>query len=272
MLVLTSGAWPGQPAPAPFTAPSGVAQAQQLFASFYATLFGSGRRLTWLYALSKAEVRAHCWSRRYELVCNAFQLAALLLLNEHAQLSVADFAAASSLPTPLALATLQSLVDDTLLLVVDDVDTRRQQQAEAKQEKQALVATSRVAVNERFASKRLRLQIGAVASRDTVEETTQTHESVNADRQVYLQATIVRVMKTRKRLAHTELVAEVIAQVRRRRCRRRSVARRRRLCATQAASRFRVAVPLIKKCIGTLIEKEYLTRDAADARYYNYVA
>lgn len=42
----------------------------------------------------------------------------------------------------------------------------------------------------------------------------ETRESVSADRSLYLQATIVRILKMRKQITHAQLVAEVIEQSR----------------------------------------------------------
>lgn len=71
------------------------------------------------------------------------------------------------------------------------------------------------------------------------------------DRNQVIDASIVRLMKSRKRLDHNSIVAEVTQQL---------------------ASRFNPAPAAIKKRIETLLERDYLSRDEDDRRIYFYVA
>ena len=61
----------------------------------------------------------------------------------------------------------------------------------------------------------------------------------------------LRIMKPRKTYEHSKLVAEAIEQLK---------------------SRFPPKIPMIKKGIDTLIEKEYLERDANDRQTLKYLA
>lgn len=58
-------------------------------------------------------------------------------------------------------------------------------------------------------------------------------------------------MKTRKQLKHSQLVDEILSQL---------------------ASRFNPNIPLIKKSIEALIEREYLKRNTDDHNVLEYVA
>lgn len=80
-------------------------------------------------------------------------------------------------------------------------------------------------------------------------ENKETHERVAADRNYETQAAIVRILKARKRITHSELVAETIRVTR---------------------SRGTLDVPGIKRNIDRLIEKEFLERE--DDGVYAYVA
>lgn len=79
----------------------------------------------------------------------------------------------------------------------------------------------------------------------------QQPDRVKEDRRHLCEATIVRVMKARKVITHNELIAEVTRQLRH-------------LFFPQPQS--------IKKSIESLIEREYLERDANDTRVYTYLA
>ena len=76
-----------------------------------------------------------------------------------------------------------------------------------------------------------------------------THEEVFREREHQVDAAVVRIMKARKRLSHTMLMSEVMSQL-----------------------RFSAQNADIKKRIESLIERDFLERDADDNAFYCYLA
>ena len=82
-------------------------------------------------------------------------------------------------------------------------------------------------------------------------EKTEVAEKVDEDRRHMVEATIVKVMKARRKLEHNALIAE----------------------ATKILSqKFSPDPTMIKKRIDSLIDREYMERDAEDRRFYKYIA
>lgn len=71
----------------------------------------------------------------------------------------------------------------------------------------ALETTLRL--NFDYSNKRTRFRITAAVQKETPQEVEHTMNSVEEDRKLYLQAAIVRIMKSRKVLKHNALIQEV---------------------------------------------------------------
>jgi cullin 3 len=106
-------------------------------------------------------------------------------------------------------------------------------------------------VNDSFSSKLHRVKIQAVTAKGESEpERKETRNKVDEDRKHEIEAAIVRIMKARKRMQHSGLVAEVTEQLK---------------------PRFLPSPVIIKKRIEGLIDREYLAR-TDDRKVYTYVA
>jgi hypothetical protein len=64
-------------------------------------------------------------------------------------------------------------------------------------------------LNLEYSNKRTKFRITAAVQRESPQEVEQTMSSVDEDRKLYIQAAIVRVMKSRKLMRHTALIQEV---------------------------------------------------------------
>jgi hypothetical protein len=77
-----------------------------------------------------------------------------------------------------------------------------------------VASTDEFSYNAGFTDPKFRIKINQIQLKETKEENKTTHERVAADRHYETQAAIVRIMKSRKTIKHSELIAEVIEATR----------------------------------------------------------
>ncbi|XP_065323897.1 cullin-2-like isoform X1 [Gordionus sp. m RMFG-2023] len=310
VFILQAGAWPINQANLPsFQAPIILENCLTQFELYYSSNF-NGRKLMWLFHLSMGELKITYLPKPYFLSLNTFQMAILLLFNNNTSMSpcntdkvlnncnanlVANNAKCNlhlsydhiQRETGLANQELKrhlyALLDFFLLNIYKvNLETNTLNLLTVKPISQALtdpkyletlfcdMETCKYSLNTDFQSKKSKIKLSipplpaslAVltnASGNIDEElpststrdNEQTHMAVEEDRKLYLQAVIVRIMKSRKVAQHNQLVQEVIEQ---------------------SKSRFVPSVNVIKKCIETLIEKQYVKRKTDFPEEYSYIA
>ncbi|RIB08915.1 Cullin [Gigaspora rosea] len=236
ILVLTAGAWPlTQSSMTEFQLPTELERNVSHFSTFY-NGHHIGRRLTWLWHLSKADVKLNYLDKRYEFSVSLHQLGVLLLFNNVDTYSFRDIREHTGLNDLELKRVMKPMVDLSVFLV--STPGTLQDDTEVK-------------LNMEFTNKRNKIKISSSLQTETHQENDATRKSVDEDRKLYLQASIVRVMKSRKSLTHPLLVQEVI---------------------NQAKSRFNPNMPMIKKCIEQLLEKQYIQRSKDNRDEYVYIA
>lgn len=219
-----------------------LADLQQRFLRFYNARAGGGghRRLVWQHGLSTCLLRAHYPKGAKELSVSLAQAVVLCLYNGGADsLGYGEIKELSGMA-----ADERELKRSLLSLSVGKVRLLK------KASKGPDVAPDDAfAFNADFSDPRYRIKVNAIQLRETQEEAAKTQEQVLVDRQHAVDAAVVRVMKTRKALAHRLLVAEVLGQL-----------------------KFALTSADLKKRIESLIDREFLERDASDPTVYKYLA
>ncbi|XP_053983774.1 cullin-2 [Hylaeus anthracinus] len=238
--VLQAGAWPLAlpPSPGPFHIPQQLEKSIQAFETFYHAQF-SGRKLTWLHHLCQGELKFNYLKKPYLVIVQTYQMA-LLLLFEHC----------NSIHCREAAASLRLSHDQLVKHAASLVDCKILKKSTTGELEEDTVLT----LNFDYSNKRTKFRVTGALQRDIPHEshdTEATHRSVDEDRKMYLQAAIVRIMKSRQVLKHNQLIQEVLSQ---------------------SKVTFAPSIGMIKKCIEALIDKQYIERTPNNADEYSYVA
>lgn len=232
--ILSAAAWPTYPEVAVII-PQQVKTALERFEVHYKHKH-NGRKIEWKHALAHCQMRCSFPKGVKELVVSSFQAIVLLLFNQRDRLTYSHILSETGLPAEEVKRTLQSLACAKL------------QPLQKHPRGRDVNDTDEFTINEQFAPPRYRVKINQIQLKETQQENKETHMRVAEDRNFECQAAIVRIMKSRKNISHSELISEVIK-------------------ATM--SRGVLAVGDIKKNIDRLIEKDYMEREDGG---YSYVA
>jgi cullin 3 len=249
--VLTMGSWPTQQnAVQCETIPSELQACCSQFEEFYLKTH-SGRKLSWQTNMGQGEVRCHFREsgKTHVLMMSTVQMCVLMLFREADRLSYAEVrkAVGENFPEGELKRTLQSLACVKGKNVLNKVPSGRE-----------VEESDAFCFNEGFKSSKYKVKIHsvlAVAGKGGGGDGSGSDQSmmrlkVDEDRKPQIEAAIVRVMKSRRVLGHNLLVGEVTKMLNK---------------------RFVPEMGMIKQRIESLIEREFLERDAEDRRKYRYI-
>ena len=121
--------------------------------------------------------------------------------------------------------------------------------AKKRSVRKEIKVTDKYIVNKSFRSKFKRLQVNALQKKEGRKESDAIHSKVLQDRKHYIDAAIVKTMKTRQQLKHNQLIDEVIR-----------------------LNRFPCEIDDICQRIKLLTEQEYMRPDEKDPKLYFYIA
>ncbi|EPB80358.1 cullin family protein [Ancylostoma ceylanicum] len=190
---------------------------------------------------SRGEMYAYGFGKKYVFTTTTAQMAVLLLFNDSVEYTVASLVTSLGMDKKTLSQVLASLVKNDVLKSSEGLDIS----SEAKDD---VVLT----LNHGYFNKKVKVDLSKMVMRsDPKQETEHVQKNVDEDRKSVINACIVRIMKTRKRISHSQLMTEVLQQL---------------------SARFKPSVEMVKRCIGQLIEKEYMRRDDAAREMYEYMA
>ena len=211
----------------------------------------NGRKLTWPAQMGSVDIRAYfpqakTSAKMRELNCSTYAAMILLLFNDlpdSTALSCSEIQARTRIPQGDLVRNLQALAvaPKTRILLKDPMS-------------RDIKVEDKFTFNSAFSSNFQKIKIGVVAANkvETVVEKQETEKKNDDSRGLVIEAAIVRTMKQRRMLSHAELMTEIIQQL---------------------MSRFKPDLPMVKKKIESLIEREYLERvEDAEKPTYTYLA
>lgn len=166
------------------------------------------------------------FTKRHELSVSTYQMVILLLYNTTNELTFKEIQEATAIPEADLKRNLMALSMARFKILKPEERTKM------------IKPEHKFTFNAGFKSKLYRVKILQMARPQDGAERKQTREKIDEDRKHQIEAAIVRVMKARKTLEHSQLVAEVIKQL---------------------SSRFSPNPIIVKKRIESLIEREYVS-------------
>jgi cullin 1 len=182
-MVLTSGSWPMQPQSTKLSFPEELNWSIEQFKRFYTGKKFQGRKLVYLWHLSKNEIKTNYLNQKYTFITSTYQMAILTQFNGAESMTYDELSAATQLDESITKA------------------------------KVLLEENSAYTLNKGFKSKKLRVNLNMPIKSEQKAESKEVLANVEDDRKLVIQATIVRIMKARKQLKHQNLMQEVVSQV-----------------------------------------------------------
>ncbi|KAJ0601854.1 putative cullin protein, neddylation [Helianthus annuus] len=231
--VLTTSFWPSYKS-FDLNLPAEMVKCVEVFRDFYETKT-KHRKLTWICSLGTCNINGKFEPKTLELIVTTYQASALLLFNSSDRLSYQEIMSQLNLSDDVVVRLLHSLSCAKYKILIKEPNTK------------TVSPTDVFEFNSKFTDKMRRIRIPL----PPVDEKKKVIEDVDKDRRYAIDASIVRIMKSRKVLGYQQLVIE---------------------CVGQLSSMFMPDVKAIKKRIEDLITRDYLERDKDNPNMFRYLA
>lgn len=231
--VLTTGFWPSYKS-SDLSLPEEMVKCVGSYKQYYESN-NKKKKLNWISSLGSCNLNAKFTQKNIELIVSTYQAALLLLFNNTETLSYSEVKDQLNLADDDVLRLLHSLSCSKYKILVKEPNTK------------TVSPKDSFSFNLKFTDKMRRIRVPL----PPMDEKKKIIEDVDKDRRFAIDASIVRIMKSRKVLAHQQLVTE---------------------CVEQLSKMFKPDFRVIKKRIEDLISREYLERDESNPNTYHYLA
>jgi len=232
--VLQTNAWPDKPDETNIVPCPEMRACIDAFESFYHSKH-SGRKLRWMYNMGSVELSAHCFGRKHILTVSAYQCLALLLFNRNAKVSFKEICEATKIPAEECKRQVLSMTVSKHRLLLRDGSSKD------------IEEDTKLEVNSEFNHEKIKVVVSLIKKEEKQEQTQVAEAPV--ERKHVIDAAIVRIMKSRKKLDHNSLLAEVFRQ----------------------CTLFKPQPSQIKVQVEHLIDREFLKRDGENRNIYIYL-
>ena len=227
--VLTQGIWPTYKK-TNLILPSQIIQMKQNFENYYNQKYNK-HKLTWCHHKDDIVIDRICNKFKYNITCNIYQAITILLFNQHHELDYIHISENTNIDKDVFNKILHSL-SCTKYKILNKTGNPKS------------ISTSDIfSINYKFSEKIKRIKL-LCPNLDTKKNT----HALDIDRTHVIDAYIVRIMKSRKVLNHTDLITQVMSQI----------------------HMFKAEPKVIKKRIESLIEREFIERESTKS--YKYIA
>lgn len=183
--------WPLRLSSTGFVIPPEILSTYERFSRHY-QMRHSGRKLTWLWNYSKAELTTSYLNRKYILMTNSYQMAVLLQYNKCDTLTLDELIAATAINKDILIKALVPLVKAQILVSQ---------------------TTDQYDLNPNFKQTKTRVHLNQPTRVETRVASTEVLNTVSEERKHVIQAAIVRTMKAQKTMKNQALIEEVVSQL-----------------------------------------------------------
>ncbi|VUZ41072.1 unnamed protein product, partial [Hymenolepis diminuta] len=246
---------------------------------FYSSQF-DGRKLLWCYKFCSGEITSHYTKKSYMFAVSTYQMAILMLFNETDTYTVKQIGELTNIEEVMLVPHLETLLKTRILKVItddvpkaaesssinesstiaDDEEVEKTEQkrkvhsqaSEPAKDLPPITMDTKLTLCMEYYNDRFYVNLNLPVRRIINKEEEKKREGrIESDHRMAIQCHITRLMKTRKRMTHQDLMKEILEQ---------------------SSTKFHFSTTQIKLSIGTLIERGIIRRDPDDMTIFEYIA